>query len=665
MPPIVRGSYSSNISDLNASLRGKDLGYKYPYDIDLRPGTEFHDKLVSKIMEMAEDSYNVMRKRHPTWNSLDEIMTAYIPTSEYEKNIKKKDKTKPVSIVVPYSYAALETILSYNTKAFLSGPNLFQYEGHGPEDTVATKLLELVIGQQTHSFKSALDVHTGYRDGLNYGFHASAVEWAEHWGKKPIVQQVPQFSSMGTLLGIKNEKQNVPALLFEGNKIVTIDSYKCLPDPNVSIHKVQDGEFFGWFEDVTLNSLLSREANGEGLFNVKYLREQGNSNPRRSKFSVDESKREKDGTSKEQTVTTNYRTVIYMYITIVPREWKLPGDPNFNKDGEYPEKWTFMIGDDTILLQCAPLGLNHDRYPVAVNSPDYDGYSIAPVSRMEMSFGLQEVLNWTFNSHIANVRKAINDMFVVDPSLISMTDLQNPEPGKLLRLRRSAWGRGVDQAIKQLSVTDITQRNITDASFVMDMMSKVNATPDASMGVMRGGSERRSAAEFSGTFGSGISRLEHLAKITSLMYMHDLAYLHASQTQQLMSQETYVRAAGEWPNELLSQFGVDGVMPSRVSASPYDIIADFDVVVKDGSDQSTDPAVLNFWSNMFPNILNNPMLFQVYDIGRIFKRIATLAGEKNVSDFVLKGGDIKAKLIGEETLKAEVERGNLVKAGAE
>jgi hypothetical protein len=615
-------------------------------------------------MERADDSYSVMRKKHPTWNNLDEIMTAYIPLSDYETNLKKKDRNKPVSIVVPYSYAALETILAYNTKAFL-GDILFQYEGHGPEDTVAAKLLELVIAQQCHRYKSALDVHTGYRDGLNYGFHASAVVWAENWGRKPIVQSTPQFTSTGTLIGLKNEKQNVPALLFEGNKIVNIDPYKCLPDPNVSIHKIQDGEFFGWFEDVTLNSLLTREAMGEGFFNVKYLREQGTSNPKRSRFSIDNSKREKEGSSKDQTRTTNYRTVVNMYIEIVPREWGLPGDPDFNKDGEYPEKWTFSIGDDTILIMCAPLGLNHDRFPVAVNSPDYDGYSIAPVSRMEMNFGLQQVLNWTFNSHIANVRKAINDMFVVDPSLISMTDLQNPEPGKLLRLRRSAWGRGVDQAIKQLAVSDVTRGNIPDAGFIMSIMEKVGATPDAQMGVMRGGSERRSAAEFSGTFGASISRLEHLAKITSLQYMHDLAYLCASHTQQLMSEEVYIKAVGEWPNELMAQYGVDGVMPSRLLTSPFDIIADFDVIVKDGSDQSTDTNALNFWSNMMPAIMGNPVLFQIFDITRIFKRVATMAGEKNVSDFVQKGGNIRAKLIGEETLRNERQAGNVVPVGQE
>jgi hypothetical protein len=284
---------------------------------------------------------------------------------------------------------------------------------------------------------------------------------------------------------------------------------------------------------------------------------------------------------------------------------------------------------------------------------------------MEINYGLQEVLNWVFNSHIQNVRKAINDMFVVDPSLISMTDLQNPEPGKLLRLRRSAWGRGVDQAIKQLQVTDITKNNLTDAGFVMDMMQKAWATPDAGMGFMRGGGERRSAAEFSGTFGAHISRLEHMAKITSLQYMYDLGYLHASHTQQLMSEEVYVKAIGDWPQVLVQEFGIDKFKSGRYKVDPFSIIADFDVIVKDASDAHIDSGAVQFWTTMLPVLMGNPALFKVFDITRIFKHVARMTGAKNVNDFVVEGGDVKAKVLADETVMNEKDKGNLVPVGGE
>jgi hypothetical protein len=52
-------------------------------------------------------------------------------------------------------------------------------------------------------------------------------------------------------------------------------------------------------------------------------------------------------------------------------------------------------------------------------------------------------------------------MLIVDPSLINMADLEDPKPGKLIRMRRAAWGRGVENAVKQLNVNDITRQHIS------------------------------------------------------------------------------------------------------------------------------------------------------------------------------------------------------------
>ena len=157
-----------------------------------------------------------------------------------------------------------------------------------------------------------------------------------------------------------------------------------------------------------------------------------------------------------------------MYVKIVPKEWGLKGS-KFNKNGDYPEIFLFTIANEQIVLRARPLNLNHNKFPIAIAAPDFDGYSITPISRMELIGGLQTTLNWMFNSHITNVRKAINDMLIVDPSLVNMEDLENPAPGKLIRLRRSAWGKGVQNAVEQLQVNDITREHMRDAQQIMEM----------------------------------------------------------------------------------------------------------------------------------------------------------------------------------------------------
>ena len=48
---------------------------------------------------------------------------------------------------------------------------------------------------------------------------------------------------------------------------------------------------------------------------------------------------------------------------------------------------------------------------------------------MEILQGMQTIVDWMFNSHVVNVRKAINDVLVIDPYLLNVNDLENVEAG--------------------------------------------------------------------------------------------------------------------------------------------------------------------------------------------------------------------------------------------
>ncbi len=652
MPAIISGDYQQSPSFVSV----KDLAYDYPKGMDLKPGSALHTKLVQKISRLTFDSYRIMSQRHRVWNEIDETLKVYIPTSEYEEQVKKKNKTTPTSIVVPYSYATLETMMSYMTKAFLTD-TVFQYEGSAPEDTVAAKLMELVVNQQVNRFKSVLDMHTSIRDGFSYGFGVSTLNWTEKWGKKPVVTQKQNFTSFGTALKPAQVRENISAMLYEGNEVIAIDPYRFLPDPNVAIQNIQDGEYNGWLEFKSLYKLLADEAQGD-LFNVKYLQERQFVEVQ-SRFSLDPSRRILTRDQRRTPVTTHYITITNMYITLIPKDWGLPSSDD-NPKGEYPEIWLFTVANELIILRAQPLGLNHGMYPIAITAPDYDGYSVTPLARMEMVGGLQTTLNFLFNSHIANVRKAINDMLIVDPSLVNMVDMENPEPGKLIRLRRSAWGKGVENVVKQLNVNDITRGNMNDASQVIDLMQKALGTSDATMGIQRSGGDRVTATEFGGTQENAISRMDHMARLISRQYLMDLAYFHASHTQQLMSQDVYVKAVGDWPDTLLAEFS-DRDPTKPMKTSPLDIIADFDIIFKDGATATANAQENDFWTKSFQSILSSDKL-GTFDVAKIFQHIARLNGAKNVQDFIQKGGNVNAQVQPTQQVSQQAQAGNLVPA---
>ena len=141
MPPILNGN--TGYSSRGISFDEK-YDYTYPDGLDLVPGNAKHDKLRDLIMQRASLSATTMSTRHKAWNDIDFTLTSYIPVDEKEKSVKENDSRKPISIVFPYSYTVLETLLSFYVAAFLQDP-IFRYEGVGPHDVVGAILLEKLI----------------------------------------------------------------------------------------------------------------------------------------------------------------------------------------------------------------------------------------------------------------------------------------------------------------------------------------------------------------------------------------------------------------------------------------------------------------------------------------------------------------------------------------
>jgi hypothetical protein len=269
-------------------------------------------------------------------------------------------------------------------------------------------------------------------------------------------------------------------------------------------------------------------------------------------------------------------------------------------------------------------------------------------------YGLQGVLDFLFSSHIANVRKAINDMLIVDPYLVNMSDLSSPNPGKLIRMRRAVWGRGVKDAVQQLAVTDITRTHMQDVmNVVIPLMQGTSSAVDSLMGVMRSSGERRSATEARDTRMSALSRLAKAAKIASLMAMYDLGYMHASHTQQFMTTELYVSTMGQHQQVLEEEYG----FKKGMKVSPDQLNINYDTMIHDGTVEVGEHA--DSWIQLFQILSQQPAIGQGFDMVRVFRHIARLVGAKNVNDFIQKGGSVKVQTAQDSQVQAEVAKGNM------
>ncbi len=655
MPPVIVNPDSlsrvsvgnQELPDLSDQNFNSDYKSLYPEGLDLKPLSDTHERLLTEVLFRAQESERIMTPRFGLWDEIDDMLRVYIPLSETERVVSDNDPRKPVSIVVPELYAILETILTYNISVFGSG-ELFRYSGVGPEDVIGTLLMEKTVDIQAKKGKALLELYSQWRDGYAYGIGIVGLKWDVKVAKRTVLDDegvidplTGQFIQTGTV------KVDIDDIIFEGTRLFSIDPRKYLPDPMVPIYKVQDGEYVGWKETTNFIRARSDELSpGSSMFNVKYLR----GRIRRSGIYIDNVSAANRGFEPQLTSeSTQPIDIIWMYIDLIPKEWELGGS-------DEPEKWLFAVANDEVIVSAHPMGLNHNMFPVGVTAPDFGGHEIMPVSRLELGKGLQTATNFWYNSRMANVRKSLNNMFVVNPKLVQMKTVYNSGPGKVILMRQSAWGKSAKDAVHQLQVTDVTANHMTDLATTRGLMRDLLSAADSVQGVQRISGERVTASEFGSTKGSALSRLQKGALITSLQSMDDLALMFAYHTQQFMSEPTYAKVVGRTQVDLEREYA-QGIERGRVLIRPTDLNIMFDVETHDGS--TTGEEDTDGWIQLWNMGASHPEVLQAIDFSRVFLHIARILGADNVQDF-LRVPEVNGQVTNQGDIQQQLQAGNII-----
>jgi len=643
MPAIIDPN-SSNSQQMEG-LGSAEYEYDYPSGLDLSPSSDTHKNIVSRVMTRARESRRIMSRRHEEWRGIDRNLRMYVPPEMLDDSSSGVYSPK---IIMPHMYATLETLLTYMNAAFLQDP-IIKYEGVGPEDQLGGELMTHLNQKHSHKFGHGLALHTMWRDSFAYGVGAITPVWEREMGYKTVMEEVGYLNWVSRQF-LKTGEQRARGeweLLYEGNKLVNIDPYRLLPDPNTSAHEIQEGEFFGFIDRGNTYEYLKRERNNnDHIFNAKYLK---HFKPT-SSIDIEDGKTRGRHDRDEYISTNNPCDVIWMYCEIIPSEWGLGSS-------QYPEKWFFGVAGDQVLITAMPLGMHHNMFPAVVAAPDYDGYSLDPPSRLGLVQDVQTVMNFLYSSHLQNIMKVINDMFVVDPSLVNIEDLSDPKPGKLIRMRRKAWGRGgVKDAVSQLDVRDVTQNHVADTTFLDNLMKQSSGANDPVQGNIGKRTSRISASEFQGARGSSLSRLEKTARTISMQAMQPLGRMLASNIQQFMEQETFVKATGEWAQVLQDKYSAQ-VESDRISISPRQMIVDYDITPHDGTIPGSED--VGTWVQLFQIMSQNPEVGQNFNVVKTFQHIAHQMGAKNLEKFVRQDSE-PIQVQPDEDVQEQVQRGNLV-----
>jgi hypothetical protein len=601
--------------------------------------------LSERVRERITMSRDALSQRYSVWAENEESFKAYIPTKDADalrKQQRKEGIPQYTTIEVPYSYSIAMTAHTYFTSVFMTRSPVLQLAGRHGESEMATQALESLMDYQLQIGGNIVPLFMWLFDPIKY-----SVGWIGHyWDKETIqcrkrVTQPKRF--MGVVIPGTEETVDVveEVIGYEGNRIYNIRPQDAFPDPRVSMWNFQKGEFFGRYFELSWSEIAAGARSGK-YFNTAELRKstQYGDNARDKGSSaitvLPDSDNEYlsvgEGENSVRPVVKAYE----LYVKVFPQEWKLA-------DSDREEIWVLTCrADDYTVFGAQPLGLYHGKFPIDVLEQEPEAYDLFSRSMMEVMKPINDSITWLVNSHMYNVRAALNNQLVYDPSMVNSKDLESPTAGKRIRLKPAAYGRDVRTILAQLPVVDVTRGHINDMQIMADMLQRLTGVGDNVMGMLNSGG-RKTATEVRQSASMGINRLKTVCEFFSAMGFAPMTQKLLQQTQQFYSREQQFRIVGDAAN----------FAPGFANVTPETIAGFYDYIPVDGSIPIDRYAQANLWQQMLAQISKAPQIAGQYDLGRIFAWVASLAGLKNVQQFRIQGTN-------PQQLARQVQAGNAV-----
>lgn len=574
----------------------------------LRPGTELHDRVRNKLDAMLHFSRDRMKSHYHRWNVNEQKIQAYTNLNDFEAladGMRQKNATppQPFQVVVPYSYATIHAAATFVATVLLGRKPVFPLLATRGTQMERSRYLEAAL-------QSNLDASRGYEtlwqsiwDSFVYGFGPTRITWEERTGK--LIRWVGGQRELGT--GLK----------FAGNVVGAIDPYKFYPDPRVPIHQCNvKGDFM--FTEVPISETVLKDMGRSQM--LMFVDEAILSTKNRGNVvEANESNRRirlGSGVNVADLRPTNvvgFQAMMEGTARIVPKDWGLG-------DSADSEIWKFSWFERGQIMQAEPLNMIHDQHPYIAPEPTTFGHDFMSLSMQDMIGNFQEILSWLVSSRMENVRSAVQNSFAVDPSRIDINDIRSSAIGRMIRLKQTAMGQPVKEALMQIQVQDVTMGHMADMQNMRILADTITGVNDNMRGIQTAGG-RRSATEARIAMQNGGGRLsQHAVRISAQGY-HPMVEQMISNIQQFMPDEMWLEVTGD-----------DGQVNS-MAMTPDMLVGSFNYQISDGTLPFDKQALTEVWKEILIGVAQDPELRARFDIGEIFRHVAELGGAKNIDSF--------------------------------
>lgn len=618
----------------------------------LKIGTEtpLHAKVTRRLQQYIKWAERAQSNQHKEWQDAEESMLAYVPADAADqRRMDDRDDGVPSysTIVLPYTYAAALAAHTYWTSVFYSRSPVFQFTGRHGEPQQGVQAVEALIDYQFTTGGMMVPHYSWLYDKARYGFGVLATNWEREIQHVAVIEDAEEEATPEELLfgeATPNKSKRVVQTYeienYEGNKSRNVSPWDWLPDPRVSMQNYQKGEFCGERKRLNWNTIIERQYQGYYFDeNVKKIKSSRGSEYQNTNYGTQVVQRPEDRSFIEQVEGIDHPGTVYVYeifVNLIPSEWGIPG-------GDYPQKWCFTITQDfSLVLGATPLNNYHCEFPYDLVKMDNDAYTSYSRGIPRIGKDVQDVMTWLLNTHFYNVRANLQNLFLVDPSRVNLSDIEDPLPGGIIRVREAFYGQDVRQAIQQVDMKDVTQQHLAEIPFMQGIGERLLGVNDSVMGAQQGGG-RKTATEVRSTTGFSVNRMKTSSEFDSAMGFTPLSRKLVMNSQQFYSSEKKMRIAGALMED------AQGFM----NVTPEAIQGYYDYVGVDGTLPIDRLAQMTMWREFLGQMTQFPQVMLEYDISKMFVWVMSLGGMKNIRQFKINWQD-------PEQIAKQMAAGNLV-----
>lgn len=605
--------------------------------------SELHSDIIKFLHSLVKISDDKLNERLKDWRMAEEMNQSYLPAADAERIQKRQKQTWMDSftkITIPYCYGVQMAMHTYLASVFMGRSPVYQSGGRNGQGQNQILTMDALLDYQMMAGDMAVPHYMFLMDPLTYGVGVMGLYWDEESRSVTSYQDVPKMvNGIPVLDGNQQPETELKEFVeeiegYKGHKAFNVRPTDMLFDTRISLACYQQGEFIGRRLRKHENELYSQE--GRTYFNTKEACKaatSGKDNDLMTENAAMIETSDQQVFGKRESKMVNLKE---MYVKLIPSQWGLGQN---NRE----EMWRFTIAENTILIEARPAGWYHGMFPYIVQPLEYDAYSLSSRGIPQLGRPFNDTMDWLINSHMFNVKKAVNNEFIFDPSVISTRDFLEATPGKRIRLLPAGYGKDIRNMVHQLPQVDYTRQNLADISIIEGLFQKVTGVTPQMMGAMSGGG-RRSATEVRTQNAGGASRLKVMAEFFSATSFSQAFRLLASGSRQMYTDAMTLRIAG-------NQGATDGT----VQYSPNELAGEFDFVPVDGTLPVDRMAMAAMYREILGSINEMPGVAGRYDIAGIFAWTVKMAGIKNLDTFKIQPQD-------EQKLMQEVQRGNMVLA---